>query len=212
MPRLVPLLHPAAVLRGRWNDEPAQITYLKRWAAIAKSNPLYTPQDINQLPPRSRIFPTPRQLDEFRLELLTLQEPCLSIDTEEAGVYLICVGLTQLDLATGEVGSSINVPIRLRGGRPAYPVQQQLLAIIILLDQMFSDPQVSKVFHNGVTHDIPVLQQLGFTINGPLYDTMILAHLCYPEFRKSLQFCATLHLGAGRWKHLVDTDDELEDK
>lgn len=211
MPRIVPLLHPAAILRGRFSEEPCMITHLKRWAQTAKTNPLYTPDDINKLPPQSRIFPSLRQLTEFEAELRQLAQPCLSFDTEEAGIYLICIGLTQLDLATGEGGSSINVPIRLRGGRQAWS-RPQLEHVILWLDNLMSDLGIAKCGHNIITHDIPVLRELGFTIDGPLFDTMILAHLAYPEFRKGLQFCATLHLGTGRWKHLVDEEDELEDK
>lgn len=210
MPRLVPLLHPAAILRGRFNDEPAQITYLKRWAKVARENPFYIPEDINQLPPKSRIFPSLRQLEEFERELRGLTQPCLSFDIENAGMFILCIGLTQLDLTSGEVGSTVNVPIRLRGGRQAWS-RADLERVVLWLDGLFSDESITKVGHNIVAYDIPALTEVGFTIAGPILDTMVLAHLAYPEMRKSLEYTSVLYLGAARWKHLVsELDEEAE--
>jgi len=187
------------------------ITHLKRWADKAKHNPLYTPDNVDQLPPNSRIFPSLKQLTEFEIELRQLTQPCLSFDIENAGIYILCVGLTQLDLATGEVGSSLNVPIRLRGGRQAWS-RGDLTKVVLWLDGLFSDPTIAKVGHNIVAYDIPVLRELGFTVEGPLFDTMVMSHLCYPEHRKGLQYVATLMLGAPHWKGLVSEDDDQEDK
>ena len=66
--------------------------------------------------------------------------------------------------------------------------------------------------HNGIGHDVRLLEKQGFTVNGRLMDTMTLCHLAYPEFPKGLQFTSTLYTWAPVWKGLVDVDDEVEGK
>lgn len=212
MPRFVPLLHPAAILRGRWGEESVQVTYLQRWVRRLKQDPLYLPPDVSKPPPSTYFYPSPQRVREFHQGLLSFGEPCVSVDTEEAGLYLLCVGLTQLDLSTGEVGSTLNIPFRLQGGVLAYPSEDQLREMVVAFGEIMEDPRVAKGFHNGVTHDVPILRHLGFEVEGPLLDTMVLAHLAYPELKKSLQHTATLYCGASHWKSLVDEDDELEGK
>lgn len=207
---VVPLLHPSAISRGRWNDEPAQLTYVERWLPVALGRTAWQHDDITRPPPGSRLFPSLEQLRSFAALRETLTDPHLSVDTEEAGIYLICVGFTWLDLASGSVGPSLNLPLRLRGGRQAQR-PEALAPVVHWLDSLLGDPTLPKVFHNA-THDVVELERLGFEVAGPLWDTMVLAHLCYPELRKGLQFTATLYLGAPRWKHLVDEEDESEGK
>lgn len=68
------------------------------------------------------------------------------------------------------------------------------------------------MFHNGVSHDVPILEELGFEVQGRLLDTMFLSHVAYPEAPKGLQHCATLHLWAPVWKSLTEETDEEEGK
>ena len=64
------------------------------------------------------------------------------------------------------------------------------------------------VFHNGISYDIPLLERYGFEVRGLLVDTMWLAHHCYSELPKGLQFLATQYCWAPVWKSLVDEKDE----
>jgi hypothetical protein len=68
------------------------------------------------------------------------------------------------------------------------------------------------VFHNGTTHDVPILEEVGFRVGGRLIDTMLLAHTANSEVPKSLQFTSTLHLWMPVWKTLTEESDEEEGK
>lgn len=60
-----------------------------------------------------------------------------------------------------------------------------------------------KIFHNG-TFDIQVLYQIhGVWVAPPYADTMVAHHVVYPDFRKSLAFCASLHTDQPYWKDMV---------
>lgn len=80
------------------------------------------------------------------------------------------------------------------------------------LYRWLADPHLAKVFHNGVTHDVPILEDNGFEVKGTLWDTMIMAHHTYPEMRKGLSYCSTLYMGFPNWKVLLTEDDEDDGK
>lgn len=83
---------------------------------------------------------------------------------------------------------------------------------MIVLAELLEDASIAKLFHNGVAFDIPELEELGFTVAGPIYDSLVLSHHLYPEFKKGLQYRATLHCGAPVWKSLVEEDEDEEGK
>jgi hypothetical protein len=210
MPYVTPLLHPSAVLRGRWPEEAAQIAYLQRVVTRIQDHIYPEIIDYNLPPPRGVLFPNLRALDKFKDGLDQIPKPCLSLDIENAGQHLLCIGLWILDLESMELGPGLCLPFRLQGGGNYWSDQDHPKAVEWLYDRL-ADPKVAKLFHNGVTHDVPMLEDMGFEVGGELLDTMVLAHHLYPEMRKGLQYLATLYLGAGVWKSLTDAKD-AEDK
>jgi hypothetical protein len=136
----------------------------------------------------------------------------VSIDIENAGPHIICVGFTLFHLESGVVGTTICVRFRRRGGRCYWTSRRELLAVVGWMYSFLSDPRLAKVFHNGVVYDVPILMGLGFEVQGRLIDTMNLQHTCYPEMSKGLQFTSTLYLWTPCWKRLTDETDEGEGK
>jgi hypothetical protein len=206
-----PIVHPAAIMRGQWHKEPAQLVAMERVAHALKSGGP-TSFDPSAPPPRSVLFPSLKNLAEFYESTKAEGWDALSHDLENAGPHIICDGMTQLKLDTGEVGRSLCLRFRRQGGGLYWTDWQSHLAAVTWLWWVLADPGVAKVFHNGVTHDVPILEELGFTVNGRLIDTLILAHTAYSEMPKSLQFCATFWNGSPVWKSLVDEADEEEGK
>ena len=207
---VTPLLHPSYIVRGQWAKEPAQIHYLTRVAQELKGEREPMVVDVEQPPPRSKLYPTLSDLDEFRTELTGLREPAVGLDIEGAGQYLICIGFTALDLADFTVGSSLCLRFRLRGGLRAWSQWEQHYRAVEWLWDLLADDTVAKVAHNA-THDVTELEADGFIVNGRLIDTMVLAHVAYSEFPKSLEFCATLYLGSPRWKTLIAEGEDNKD-
>lgn len=203
---MTPLVHPAAIVRGQWELEPAQIAYLRRvWDHVkAGTEPELT--DIDQPPPGAKLFPS---VEDLRAVVVSSQMAgAVSIDIENAGRFLICVGFTPLSL-TQEwwVGSPVCLRFRLRGGAQFWRRDSDLEEVIELVGELLADTSVAKVFHNAL-HDVSILEAHGWPVRGRIIDTMILAHLCYSEQPKALGFCATLYLGAPNWKKLVKEVEE----
>jgi len=84
--KVLPLVHPAAIIRGGWGREMYQIKYLRRlrqWAFDGRPCEVFDP---TQPPENANLFPT---LDEIRafLEDPRCQEQGVAIDLEAAGPH-----------------------------------------------------------------------------------------------------------------------------
>ncbi len=205
-----PVVHPAAICRDQWAKEPFQKIAISRVASYLKEGVNPSPWDITEPPPRSVLFPDLSDLYEFYESTKSEGWDALSHDLENAGPHIICDGMTQLKLETGEIGRSLCLRFRVRGGGLYWHNPRQLEGAVAWLWWVLADPGVAKVFHNGVTHDVPILEDVGFTVEGRLVDTLCLQHTAYVEMSKGLQYCATLYNEAPVWKSLTDGDEEDE--
>ena len=205
---IMPLMHPAAIVRGRWSLAPVQEVYMKRVLAHAFNNTEPELQDPTKPPPNTKLYPTLTDMEDFICEVKLAG--AYSLDIEEAGEHIICVGMTAIDLNTNELGTTVCLRFRVQGGGLYWKQDWQHLRAVETLQEILLLP-VPKIVQNGITFDVPELQALGFEIVGPYIDTMHLAHTAYCELPKSLQFLSTLYLGAPVWKTLVDSE-ELEGK
>ena len=168
--------------------------------------------DVTKPPPNSILFPTLEDLEEFLKPLEEGEFDAVSIDIENAGPHIICVGFSHCNLGNGTIGSTICLRFRRRGGGLYWRSRRELGSAVRWLFGILAADSIAKIFHNGVVYDVPILQGLGFQVNGRLIDTMNLQHACYPEMPKGLQFCATLYLWSPCWKRLTDEEDEGEGK
>ena len=210
MTLIMPIQHPGAIVRGQWSKEPCQETYLRRLWKLVKGEIPMPDIDVSRPPPNSKLFPNLTDLREFTRELEDYD--AVSVDIENAGPHVICIGFTAVSLRTGTTGTTICVRFRQRGGGLYWKSRQELLSVVEWLYDLLDMDKVAKVFHNGVVYDVPILQGLGFRVRGRLIDTMNLAHACYPEMPKGLQFCATLYLWSPCWKLLTEEGDEGDGK
>ena len=205
-----PIQHPGAIVRGAWSKEPCQETYLRRLNQFVKGKIPCPDIDISKPPPNTILFPTLRDLEEFTLE--SEDYDAVSIDIENAGPHIICIGFTALSIDSGRVGSTICLRFRRRGGGHYWQSRSELIAVVGWLYGILDNSRLGKIFHNGVVYDVPILNALGFQVKGRLIDTLNLQHACYPEMSKGLQFTATLYNWAPCWKRLTDEGDEGDGK
>ena len=222
---ITPILSPDSIRKGQWQKEQPQKTYLRRVKQVLnRGDESYPEMDINSPPPRTTLFPTPDEIEDFVEETLDgIFRPVqnasrqqagrwthISCDIESAGTHIICIGLTQLCLPSGKIGRTICVWFRKRGGDCWWDSDNSDLRHIVgSLFVLFRDPGVGWVFHNGVTFDVPILEEIGFEIQGDLLDTLVLQHTAYSEMQKGLAFCATLWLWSKNWKVAIkDEEDE----
>lgn len=65
--------------------------------------------------------------------------------------------------------------------------------ILLLLDQIFSSPNIAKYAQNFPFDSQILGREFGFTIRGPIFDTMAASHTLYPELPKGLDFLASMY-------------------
>jgi hypothetical protein len=203
----VPLLHPSAIARGQWQKEPLQKVYLRR---IKQGD--WPDLNFNEPPPDSLLFPSKGDLEPFGK--LLREWGWVSLDIEAAGKIMLCAGMTAMriseDFEEVEIGPSLCLRFRTQYGGE-YWSRSDLPYVVEWFDDLLADPSVGTVFHNGVGFDIKELRDYGFTFNGEIMDTFVLAHAIYSELQRGLQFCCTYLNGVPVWKAMID-EPEVEGK
>ena len=198
----VSTLHPAYIARGNWAEEPAQEEFVRR-ARLLAAGKLPKPDNVDEVPPGAILEPSMADLHRWRNGVTA---EGATFDVECAGDVLICIGFTRMvDL------EYVCVRFRRRGARAAGP-DHILSSRAAWVYEVLANPSIPVIPHNGVAFDAPMLERVGFTVAGLVDDTMLMAHVAYPEIPRGLQTRAILHSGASAWKRLVSTDDEGEGK
>ncbi len=189
---VVGLLHPAFILRGNFGLEPLQIQTLKLVKRILDG---WEPEvyDFSKPHAGANLYPTMEQLRAWSGDFQPGDE--VAIDVEAAGRVLTMVGLCRVrDL------SHVAVWFRQPGGDPwPHPSWEELVG---WLYDFLADPLVGKCFHNAA-YDIEQLEETGFEIEGFSFDTLLAAHIAYPEMRKRLESVALLTAGITGWKAML---------
>ena len=187
---IVPILHPAYIMRGQFASEPSQIDFLRRAWRIAHGDEPATVVDATAPPPGC--IPTPTLEDLRKYLLSTTPTDVLACDIEGAGGRLIGIGFARLrDEAT------IYIPV-LDAEKP-YWSDDEWPAADEVMRCLLCHP---LVFHNGQAFDIPFLESCGYAVEQYADDTMIRHHTLYAEQPKSLEELAIRYLGFPSWKWL----------
>jgi hypothetical protein len=197
---VVPILHPAYIIRGNWKHDPAQAAILRMAKELARGN--FEPLDINKPPPGSNLDPSPTYLEGW---LKGVTRDGVSCDVEAAGPHLVCIGFCRLSDFT-----TVVVRFRRKGGAPWDPDWDTLRAKVIWVDRILGDPNIPKVFQNGQAFDIPLLEEIGFTVRGYNADTLVMAKTAYPEMPGGLEYLAVSYARIPGWKHLVRDSEEAD--
>lgn len=196
---ICPIMHPAAIIRGRYADEPAQVVYLERAGMLASGE--WVPEDVSSPPSEGVLSPTLPDLTTFgQARGLTEGVTC---DIETAGDYLVCIGFARMvDEA------SICVPFLRQGGFRYWPTWEDHVSAVAWTFKILSDPEIPKVFQNGQAFDIPRLVALGFVVENYAFDTLIAQRYAYPEMAADLAFLGGFYGGIPNWKWLAREEQE----
>jgi len=190
---VLPLLHPAYLLRGMWGEEPAQIEHLRRAKLIADTGEFDIP---NMDEPLGPLNPDADGIDLTDWCLDLGPEGC-SVDIEAAGPHLVMVGLINNDTE-----KMVQLRFRRKGGAVWDTSHHRLRYKVEVLDIILSSRAIPKVFQNGQAYDVPYLEELGFVVNNYADDTLLMAHICYPEMPKRLEYLGVVYAGMNPWKFM----------
>ncbi len=165
--------------------------YLLPEANHEKLNELYTLLEFSRLikdkTPEKEFDYSSFQLVQSEEQILKLKKDlaeakCLAIDTETTSLDPITAEIVGLSLSCSQE-KAYYLPISHHDehGMP-FEAQINLERVHKLLDPFLQDPSLPKLGHN-LKYDLAVLNNNGFEVNGPLWDTMIASYLIDPTKR-----------------------------
>ena len=196
---ICPVLHPAAVLRGRWGDAPAQSIFLKRVKELAEET--WEPEEVTQ-PPTTYwdLNPTLQDIDEYLYD--PLNRYGLAVDIETAGEHLLCIGFARL--ADEEC---LCVPFRKQHGEQYWANRKEVTLAAGMVAAVLAHSGIPLCFQNGQGFDVPMLTRMGFEVRGYTFDTMLCQRYMYPEMAADLQFIANVYGKIPPWKWVLKQEE-----
>ena len=188
--KVLPILHPGYIMRGRAQFEPISMLDLrkaKREALFPEI--LYPERNVNVIESEGRAL--------FWLHEFTTMDTPLVCDIETAGASMVAYGI-----ATSK--------------KDAWVIPRELLRLPNVLRQLsiFCASQAKKVFHNALFDCLHNAYYYNIINNNIFCDTMLAQHAIYPTLPKSLAFCASIYTNEPYWKDLKageDIKDYLQD-
>ncbi|NJD55393.1 MAG: DNA polymerase I [Nitrospirae bacterium] len=102
-----------------------------------------------------------------------------AFDTEATGRNPLRDSLVGISLCN-EMNRACYIPLSHAQSLVSGPVQLETGKVFSILGPLFGDQGVSKIGHN-LKYDIMVLDRVGMSVDGPLFDTMIAAYLLNPN-------------------------------
>jgi hypothetical protein len=164
--------------------------------------------------PRCIIMPGQEMIDA----LITLAQPgsaapiSVDIETNTGGTIITAIGLSRGDVVVSVPwdGYKISGRDEYETGVENHPlgrvIQDLVLAIL--------EAPTPKVGHN-FTFDVYQLRKRGYVVNGEIHDTLLMARVAYPQYRRGLQQVAAIELCVEPWKAFFkppNLKDKTEDK
>ena len=182
------------MLRGGHALAPAQIDYLQYAREVAEILERGEEPHLETLPPTTLIAKDPA---EWQCDL----RQGVAVDIETLGGKIRGVGFCSI-----ADERPLWLPLLRADGANWWSDD---LYIRQWINMILAESTLLKVFHNGVGFDVPFLIREGFTVRGPIRDTMQEAHTHQPEMPIGLQWLSITHLRMGVWKDMVEEEEEL---
>lgn len=120
----------------------------------------------------------------YRLQKILLDTPVFSFDTETTGLNIFrdkIIGISFSDANGRAYYVSFTSPNLSKN------------QIYQLLQPVFQQKNCLKIAHN-IKFDLHILERTGFSIEGPIFDTMVAFYLLDPEGRHNLDYLSELYL------------------
>lgn len=176
--KIVPTIHPAAVLRGQPTWKYLIIHDFKR--ANEESNS----PEVNL--PKRHIYTNPSTADALAFLEEAKKKEILATDIE---VYNHQVSCFSIATSPSEV---MSIPLIGEFGKDRY-LQEEEVEIWRSYAEILGDEKIKKVNQN-ISFDAWFLyHQMGIFMRGDLEDTMVAQHIMYPDFPKGLDFICSIH-------------------
>lgn len=196
--KVLPILHPAAILR-EWSQRPVTVIDL-----IKAKRESVSPDVIR---PVCEIWIEPEINDilEFKHRFLDGAER-ISVDIETSGTQITMVGIAP-SRRLGIVIPFVDPKGRNRSYWPTYEIELQAWKI---LQGILEDGRIEKVFQNGLYDIAFIWRTTGIKVIGANEDTMLLHHALQPESLKGLGFLGSVYTDHGSWKQMREKVETIK--
>lgn len=179
--KVVPILHPAWIMKMHWEWYYVGIKDLKRVARLANGEELKEPE------PNFLINPVIGQALTWLNDIAINYNAEWFIDIETRGDTITCFGLSMPSLFPN---SAICIPIQTTTG--AYWTLEEEVQIWVALNKAFQ--KNSHCSNQNLAYDIDyMLDPYRIEPSGFKFDPMIAHKLCYPELDKGLDFTTSIY-------------------
>lgn len=169
--KLVPTIHPAAVLRGQYTWRYLIIKDMKRAKEQARSS-------VIRLPERDLLIdPSFSQCLAYLKEMEHAER--IATDVEIYNHQISCASFS------ADASSAISIPFLGRDGGHRWNLEQET-ELVAAMAVVLGNPKSLKVNQNILFDMFMYLFRLGIHVKGPIADTMVGFNLMYVDFKKGL--------------------------
>lgn len=187
--KVLPTYHPQKI-NYEWNLFPIVVLDIRKALTHSKNKKLdYDKKNLE-------FDVTKTQFISYCKYLLTLDTPvAVDIETIEPNNHIDIIGLAN--------SSSHGVSFQFIKNRKAILSPENEAEVWLALNEVHSKKYL--IMQNGLYDAVVLAKNNGIICNNYCYDTLIAAHVCWPEFPRSLRFLASIILNVPAWK---DTSQE----
>lgn len=190
--KLVPSLHPAAILRGEFHNRFLLISDLQK-ARAESLTPTYTPTQRRMI------------IDPSHADCIAFLDRCLTAPAVNTDIELLNGQVDCFSLAISPT-EAISIPIVETGFEHRWSAREEL-EIWRRYAAILASPHITKI-NTNITFDVATLLQLnGFTIRGRLEDPQVAHSVMYPALLKSLALMCSLYTDQPYYKDQGELHD-----
>lgn len=199
--KVIPTWHPAYIMRN-WVEYD---TLVKDWKKIARHidipGLIYTPERFN-------LFPSVGEIEAFSAKVNS-RKGTIAVDVETySAEYPLRTPLKMVGIAVDEQ-EAMCIPFFNEGGNWVWKTDEDAVRVITAVGAIMENPNVRKLMHHAL-FDTTVLMNHGFTIKGPIFDTMLAHNLVYHPASHALAFLVSIYTDYPPWKLSRGLGDDLE--
>jgi len=193
--RIVPIIHPAAILRARGASDVAQsdpfmleyytVEDLRKAKTISDGN--YTEIKRNYI-----INPSLDQIFTFIADLTRARKPvAFDIETSMKTYELLSIAISNCP------EEAMCIPFRNSYGD--FFTEENEIKVMAAISHLLENPNILKIAHNATFDCAFMLRKYGIKAV-PIFDTMLAHKVLCPDFPKSLEFIASMLAKMPYWK------------
>ena len=183
--KVLATLHPAAILHGQPNWR-----YMFDWDFKRAARELKFPEIVKQPHNFSTSPTTDAAIEWLESARQRFAGKFLAVDIELQNCQVVCIGFG----IDGTTAFCVDFYER---------SEESEARLWKALAELLEDPNVGKIFQNGMFDISFLLSQCDILVRGRIHDTMIAHHIMYPDLPKSMAFMQSIYTNEPYHKDMV---------